>query len=308
MRALANFIMRGRLPAMLVAATSSVLSLLLPPVTAVLAYVGAGALMLVTLRRGVAEGALVLVGALLATGLFGYLSLGQAQPVVIATLILWLPAWLVAGVLRISRSLPWAVLAATGFGLVAVLLVYAWVDDPAASWRGLLEPLAQEALRHQELGMQPDQVQQLLQQASSMMTGTVAAALVLGLLLSLMLARGWQALLYNPGGFRTEFQQLALPGWFSAITLAGLLLARFTSGTMAAVVLQMGLVVLVPLLFVGTAVVHGIAVKRRLRPWWLISFYVLLFVLPEVVVLVVVIGVLDGWFRFRDRVPEIAKS
>jgi hypothetical protein len=70
----------------------------------------------------------------------------------------------------------------------------------------------------------------------------------------------------------------------------------------------MGLVVLVPLLFVGTAVAHGIAAKRQLRPWWLIGFYLLLMLLPQAVVLVVVIGVLDGWFRFRERVPGTVKS
>lgn len=302
MRALANFIMAGRLKAMLVAATSAVASLLLPPVTAVLAYVGAGAVVLVTLRRGGAEGALVMFGALLATGLFGYLTLGQPVPVVASTGLLWLPAWLVAVVLRYSRSLTRALQAATALGVAAVLLVYAWVGDPAAQWRDLLTPLLGPALEQGAFGSDPQQAQALLDQVAAMMTGTVAAALVLGLLLSLMLARSWQALLYNPGGFRSEFHALAMDRWMGLVTVACLAMARFADGAAAALLGQLALVALVPFLFVGLAVIHGLAARLRIKPLWLLVVYGLVLFMPQALVLLLVLGVLDGWFGFRSRV------
>jgi hypothetical protein len=299
MRAFANFIMAGRLQAMLVAATSSVLSLLLPPFTAVLAYVGAGALMLVTLRLGASEGARVMAGALLATALFGFLAMGQAVPVVIATLILWFPAWVLATVLRGSQSLAWTLQLATGMALLGVLLAYLLLGDPAAHWRQLLEPLGEMALGQAEVELSREQVQALLDQASTMMTGAVAAALLLGLLLSLVLARSWQAMLYNPGGFRSEFHALAMPGWMGAAALGCMLGARFMAGGAGAFLLQAGLVALVPFLFVGLAVVHATAARFGLKPAWLAVMYALLLFLPEAVVMVAVLGVLDGWFRFR---------
>lgn len=299
MRALANFIMAGRLQAMLVAASSSVLSLLLPPVTAALAYVGAGALMLVTLRLGPAEGVRVMGGALLATGLFGWLALGQPVPVVIATLILWFPAWVLATVLRFSQSLSWSLQLATAMALLGVLLAHLLVGDLAARWAEILRPLGEMALQEADLGR--EEVQRLLDQVSRMMTGAVAATLLLGLLLSLALARGWQALLYNPGGFRQEFHVLALPGWMGAAALACLLGARFVAEAPAALLLQLGLVAMVPFLFVGLAVVHATAARLGLKPAWLVALYLLLLLLPQAVVLVVVLGLLDGWFRFRRK-------
>ena len=301
MRAFANFIMAGRLQAMLVAASSSVLSLLLPPITAVFAYVGAAALMLVTLRLGSVEGARLMAGALLATGLFGFLVLGHALPVMIATLILWFPAWVLATVLRGSQSLTWTLQLATGMALLGVLMVYMLLGDPAARWREVLEPLGELALNQAEVGMSRAQVQELLYQASTMMTGAVAAALLLGLLLSLVLARGWQALLYNPGGFRSEFHALALPGWMGAVALGSMLGARFVAEGAGAFLLQVGLVTLVPFLFVGLAVAHATAARFGLRPVWLVVLYALLLFVPQIVVLVAVLGVLDGWFRFRRK-------
>jgi hypothetical protein len=299
MRVFANFIMAGRLQAMLVAATGSVLSLLLPPFTAVLAYVGAGALMLVTLRLGAVEGARVMAGALLVTALFGFLALGQGVPVMIATLILWFPAWVLATVLRGSQSLSWTLQLATGMALLGVLLVHMLLGDPAAHWRALLEPLGEQALSQAELEMSGEQVRELLHQASTMMTGAVAATLLLGLLLSLVLARSWQALLYNPGGFRSEFHALALPGWMGAVALGCMLGARYAAADLGAFLLQAGLVVLVPFLFVGLAVAHATAARFGLKPAWLVVLYALLLALPQAVVLVAVLGVLDGWFRFR---------
>jgi uncharacterized protein YybS (DUF2232 family) len=58
-------------------------------------------------------------------------------------------------------------------------------------------------------------------------------------------------------------------------------------------------VALVPFLFVGLAVVHATAARLGLKPAWLVALYVLLLFLPQALVLVVVLGVLDGWFRFR---------
>ena len=67
MRSLATFIMAGRLRAMLVASAATLLSFLLPPVTAPLGYLGSAAVMLVTLRQGPLEGLVVLAGAAVAT-------------------------------------------------------------------------------------------------------------------------------------------------------------------------------------------------------------------------------------------------
>src|SRR3569623_887288 len=59
MRALAQYIMRGRMQAMLVAVAMAILSLILPPMN----YLSSAVIGLVTLRRGWQEGLIIIAGA-----------------------------------------------------------------------------------------------------------------------------------------------------------------------------------------------------------------------------------------------------
>ena len=60
MKALADFIVSGRLQALLVAAASGVLAFLAPPWSTLLVYLGAACIALVTLRIGPSKGLQVL--------------------------------------------------------------------------------------------------------------------------------------------------------------------------------------------------------------------------------------------------------
>ena len=51
----------------------------------------------------------------------------------------------------------------------------------------------------------------------------------------------------------------------------------------------------------GIALVHAVALKRRLSPAWLLLFYLLLLV-PALSQLVMALGVADAWADFRNRV------
>lgn len=92
--------MRGRWSAAWIAATASVLFWLFPPIL----IVSGAAVALVTLRRGVAEGALLLILAGLgATGLV-WLALGAPWPMLNVLLAYWLPLWFLAWILRFTVS------------------------------------------------------------------------------------------------------------------------------------------------------------------------------------------------------------
>ena len=301
MRALAGFIMAGRLRAMLVAATGAMLALLAPPVTSPLSYLGGATVALVTLRRGATEGAIVLVGAALGTGALAALALGQAAPVVLGTLLLWVPAWIVAQVLRRTVSLAWALKAAVAIGLAVVLGVYLVHGDPAPWWHQVLQPMVDSAVKRSGLKGDPAQI---LAEASRLMTGVAAAALVLGLLVCLLLARWWQAMLYNPGGFREEFHGLRVDrtsGWAS---VGVLLTAELARGTLAAVAAQLAVVLMVMYLLAGLALVHALVTRLRAHAGWLVGMYLALLILPaQAGVLLAAAGLLDGWLNFRARLP-----
>ncbi len=82
MRALAAFIVAGPLQAVVVIALFTALSLLVPP----LIYGGAAALALYSLHAGARRGVIVLLGAMLVTGLLTEMLLHQG-------LLLRLPCW-----------------------------------------------------------------------------------------------------------------------------------------------------------------------------------------------------------------------
>ncbi|WJW74789.1 hypothetical protein QVG61_09780 [Thiohalobacter sp. IOR34] len=297
MRRLAAYVMGGYLSAVTVLALSSLLALLLQPLTSPLAYLGGGALALVTLRRGARPGLGVMGGGLLVLGLLGQILLGAALPLAFSGLLLWLPLWLAALVLRRSVSLPLAVLTILGLGLLLVAGSYALLGDPAVWWQAQLRPLV-EALQRQGGPDLADRLPLL----GRWMTALTAVALSVGVLGSLLLGRWWQALLYNPGGFGDEFRRLQLGPQLGAAGLLLLGLALLAPGTVGTMATDLALVAAVGFLLQGLAVVHALVRASGQGRGWLIALYaLLLFAEPHAGGLLALLGMSDTWLRLRER-------
>lgn len=295
MKPLANFIMRGYSPATLVTTVAGLLSLLIPFV----GVISSAAVGLVTLRQGARPGMLLLGSSTLASGLIAWPALGNPWVGLGILLVLWVPIWGLATILRATRSLNLtAQLAALG-GLVVVLVVHLTVGDPALYWRELIEPLRQSLLNDGLVEAEASQV--LFARLAQWMTGAFAAALVLQYLVSLFLARAWQAQLYNPGGFGAEFKALrvgSLVGGLFVLFLAWGLLAKGLGLDLAPV---LGLL----LLLQGLAVIHRLRELRNANQGWLVALYVLLvFFMPQMVLLLISLGLIDLWADIRARVEQ----
>jgi hypothetical protein len=293
-KALASFVMRGYPQASLVAAASALLSLLLPP----FGLVSGAAIALVTLRRGVREGALLCLLATLGVGLLGTLAHRSPWPAIGTLLILWLPVWGLSAVLRTFRSLSLTVTAAGVIGGLGVALIHLLVPDTEAAWMELLSPL-REVLA-EDGAVDPQAAEAVFGAVARWMTGAFVAALVLQWLLALFIGRWWQALLYNPGGFGQEFRELRLHRILGIAGLALLLLIGLIRGPGLVPDL---LVVLLPLyLLQGLAVAHQVRRARGLHAGWLFGLYALLAVfLPHAALLVACVGLVDIWVDLRAR-------
>ncbi|RRQ22670.1 DUF2232 domain-containing protein [Thiohalobacter thiocyanaticus] len=298
MLALANYVMRGRLAAIAVLVASSFAALLLPPLTSPLAYVGGGALGLVTLRRGAGEGGIVLAGGLAGMSLLG-LTLNDAPAVLALTgLIQWLPLWLVAMVLRLTVSWRRAVQAILGLGAALVLLQYLLLGDPGQWWEAQLRPVVE---RMQASGGQD--LEAMLGRIAGWMPALIATALSIGVTLSLVLARAWQSQLYNPGGFGKEFRELRLGNSTALLTVAMVLIAAATEGVLGELAGQLVWILAAGCLLQGIAVAHGIVNRLGKARGWLIAMYVLLvFVQPYSGLVLALTGLADNWLDFRQRV------
>lgn len=304
MRALAGYIVKGPASVVLVMVISTLLGLLAPPLTSLIIYIGGGALALYTLYTGSQSGLLVLTAAAAVLIGVSLLVIHQALPGVVM-LVYWLPVWLAAMILRNLRDLAWAVMALTGVLSLVVIMVFLFLGDPEAWWSAQLQPLADLVSRHPDLGVGADQMQQLIEQMPRVMTGLIAAGLLFACLVSLLLGRWWQSQLVHPGGLRQEFHAFRLQRQLALAGVALVIVASLQQGGFSSLALQLLLVLMVPFLLSGLAVIHAVFAGRGIHRGWLIGLYVLMTLLPQVLMMVVALGALDPWLDLRGRAGKI---
>lgn len=285
--------MRGPLPAAMFVSATAILSLILPFVN----YLSGAALALVTLRRGVSAGLIVLVSSVVICGLFAFfVSKVPDLPVaVFGIAILLILVWTLAVVLRYTRSLPDTILAAIALGLVYVLVTYA-VTDPALFWQNFITEFFAPVINNADEQTKAALTKQIAD-TSRYMTGLVAAVFVLNCAICLFMGRWWQAMLYNPGGFQQEFHSLKFAQAFAAIT-AVLGIASYVTDHTSALASDLFSVALVAYFLQGLAVAHAVVHMKKWNIGWLVALYVLSLPLLK---LIAVAGFIDTWADFRGK-------
>ena len=280
MKAIAEFAMRGRFQALLltVAGSGSIL----------FCWISAAVLALVTLRKGVGTGAWLLFWALLPSGVLLYAT-GDSGP-----LALLLGTMALAVVLRSTVSLPLAVLTSVAVGgLAGVMAMTAggqYLDQMVALFSEFLAQLEQQLSEGGE-------AVQLARPNAAQIAGMLGAGVAMMSVLCLLLARYWQAALYNPGGFGVEFRALRYtPGVATALALSGVAVAALGPEYRTWAV-----TVMMPLNFAGLALVHARVAARGQGAGWLVGFYLAWLILDPVKLMVVFAAIADSWFDFRQR-------
>lgn len=276
MKALAGFAMSGRRQAILAATLLGILPLL--------NFLSAPIVALVFLRHGKSEALIVLAWAVLPAA--GWAVAGDMIP-----LLTLLGSTLLAGVLRSFGSWEFALLTAIGVGIAAQLALVLQPGFVELMQQQIALVMANPELQGQVNVLPEDQMQQLLQMFYGMMLMLLAVTV-------LMLARYWQAALYNPGGFRQEFHQLRLSWKTTAI-----LCSVFVLTTLGPVQLQpFSILFVLPLLIAGVALVHGIAGLKKWPVAVMAIFYVAM-MSPVMTQILVLAAIADSWVDFRSRVP-----
>lgn len=297
MRFLAAYVLKGRMPALLVTAVMAILALLLPP----LSYLSGASVALVTLRLGWRAGLqLCLLATLAVTALMLLLQM-PLQLGVVFLLVLWLPVWALAISLRRTASPARSITLAMLFGVMLLLGFYLVNDNPTQWWlellRQLLEPMLQQ-IPEAEL----PQIEANLVELAAQMSGVMAAGMMASLLGCLLLGRWWQALQFNPGGFGDEFRRLQLG---KALAIAALLLAAthlLGQGSVSGLLRDLLALVQVAFALQGVAVAHAVVRLSRSHKGWLVVLYLLLLLfMGQTVLLLALVGVLDNWFDFRSK-------
>ncbi|AOS96664.1 hypothetical protein AUP74_01204 [Microbulbifer aggregans] len=273
MRALAEFIMRGRVRAVLITMVG-------------IPLISPAALALVGLRRGSSDGLMVLAWALLpvvAAGMSGYMS-----PLMTGLAVSHLAAvFCGAMALRNSRSWTRALVVTTAVAAVGILLT-------AHFSGGLLQSLLVAA--EESGGAQAEQLQQVFA-SEPMATGYLSWVSAITATLALVVGRWWQAMLYNPGGFREEFHQLRMP---LPLAAAGMLVWVYCLLTQDYAF--WGAVIAFPMVVAGIALIHWMVASRGWGRGPLVALYIALVIaaLPLAGFLCG-LALIDSWIDIRGR-------
>ena len=300
LRVLAVFTMQGRWQAAIVIAAMSLLALMLPPVS----YLASGTVALCTLRTGPKEGITVLAIATFVFAIAATFLLNQPLITGVFLISSWLPVYGVALILGYTRSLSVSLLVTAGLGVLLVVGTYMVLPSPAEWWLQVMAPIAEMLQEKADWQLDQAETQSFFAALSRMMTGLLVAGLFANIVLGLLLGRAWQATIYNPGGFAEEFQQLQL-GKGPAIVMVVVMLTAVLAGANVSLLQDCLPILLVLFAVQGVAVTHAIVrLQQRHKAWLVVMYVLLLIMMPQMAVLLALIGVLDQWFNFRQRSLE----
>lgn len=298
LRGIADFAMKGRWQAAFAAALLSVAAMLLPPLN----YLASGVIVLATLRVGPKEGLRVMAATLVVFAIVAGLLLGQIWIAAALLLTSWLPAYLVTLVLGYTRSLERALLAAAGAGILVVLIAHIFLPNPALWWQEMLTPFVQLLSEQSGWQLNAADTQNFLVQMAGMMTGLIAAAVSVNIILGILIGRAWQSALYNEGAFGSEFTQITLGKTLAILTAVLMALSLTPIASSLMLLIDCLPVLLVLFAIQGIAVAHAIVRAKQKSVAWLVVMYVLMvLMLPQMLILTATLGVLEQWFNFRKR-------
>jgi hypothetical protein len=278
--------MRGRLSALLVTVVGASSMLF--------CWVSAAVIALITLRKGAGEGAWLLMWALLPAGMLLFYT-GDSGPVAMLVGTMFL-----ALVLRTTVSLSAAILASIVVGGLTGLAMVVFGSQLLDQLVGFFAEFF--VTLEQQLSQGNAEAVVLTPPTALQVAGMLGAVSAVSSVMCLLLARYWQAALYNPGGFGEEFREL----YFKPTVAAALVLPALGIYALGEQYHTWAMILVVPLTFAGLALVHARAKRRGQGKGWLTGFYLAWLILDPMKLVVVVAAIADSWIGFRQRWAKAA--
>lgn len=281
-----SYVMRGRQQAIIVGLFFTIMPLL--------GWVSNVIISLVTLRKGAKEGGIVLLWVNLPVVVVA--ALGNPWVVLFNIIGGSLFGYLLALVLRQTQS--WKKVLEVGIivGLLAVLLTHLLVPHIDVVWAKQLEHYI--ALIKDQLNFTINTQQ--LQFFVKFATGFQVAFLWLGVVINLVLARGLQSMLYNPGQLRPELEAVRLSK-ADALVFLFIAIASLQKFVLAQDALP---VIALAFILAGLSVLHVIVRQKNFdfKGWFLIVCGLLIVFFPYMAALLIVIALMDTCVNFRRRI------
>jgi Predicted membrane protein (DUF2232) len=294
-----NYLLSGRLQAIAATTFSALISLLLPP----LAFLISGSVVaLITLRKGATEALQILMVSLLVLVAFSLLANLPIQLVFAYALVIWLPVWSAAMVLRFCEQQGLLLLATGLLATALIVAIYLIIGDVSAWWQQWLTIMLEKTVPPEDIG----QYKEVLEPAVGMINAMMIAGFMLNIVMSVLCGRWWQSRLFNRGAFQKEFYALRLPSEILPVSALIVLLVLTLAEPWQDLFRDIMVVLMFMYLIQGISSVHRNVDKFKLSMAWLISMYCLLLLLPQMALFIACLGMTDiyvGWRKDR-RPPE----
>ena len=275
---LASFIMRGRAHASAVAALGNTLPLITP------ATIG-----LVALRKGFSEGGLICLWGLLPVFLTYFYS-DSNQFFVLVTACNFLNILLVSGILRYRGD--WEM---TLVSLVIISIIL--MGSLLLIFQQDFEVLVQRLIEVFEEASRQTNIESLKIKKSSIAVFTTWT-IILNTFLGVVIARWWQSIIFNPGGFKAEFQGIRLNRRllifiFSILVLSSAIFNQYSNWAYLSIF---------PLVVGGLSLFHWLVNEKNLGKVPIIFTYVFMVLFtPFVILILALLGTVDCFYNVRQR-------
>lgn len=289
-----NYILSGRFQAVAATTFSALVSLILPP----FAFLISGSVVaLITLRKGAANGFQTLAASLLV--LFAFLLIANLplQLGLAYALIVWLPVWLGAAVLRYYEQQGFLLLVVSLLVAMLIAATYIMVDDVSAWWQQWLFSMLEKTVPAENI----DEYKTILEPAASMVNAMMMAGLMLNIVMSVLCGRWWQSKLFNSGAFQKEFYALRLPSGILPVSAITVLLVFILAEPLRDFFRDVVVVLMFVYLLQGISAVHRNVDKFKLSMAWIVSMYCLLILLPQMALFIACLGMTDVYVGWRRR-------
>jgi MFS family permease len=291
LRKFTDFILQGRVQAMSVAFILSYI-----PFLGTIGILIAG---LVTLRKGFFDGMLV-VGA---TSLPYLLNFAANPSVMQAWLVgLLLASYVLTGVFAflLRHYGNWNVMlnVAIVIGIVVVGMVHVLVPDIQNQWVVMLNAYVNKSIEMMQQDIPKETFADAINIVKPYATGFVVMLLLLNTILQVVIARWWQAVIFNPGGLKKELYNIRLSYITGFMFVAGMVFSYLGNATALDIM---------PVFYgiycaAGLSLLHKLVSSTRLAMLWLFVIYLaIILVFPLSVMVIAVLALVDVSVDFRKR-------
>ena len=295
MKKLASYTLSGRIPAFIVVFGFLFLALV-SPLFQLFAVLSGAAIVLITLHAGPKNSIFIVVISTIALAAASAFLIQQPLLGALTAVAQLVPSFIIASIFYSTRSLSLSLQATALLGAIGFIALTVLFPNSDIFWQKALTPMLTPVL--EAGGYTLDQIPTLIVQSSKYMNGLLVASVVLVHSSILIFGYYLYSLHISSTQFREDFKQLRLGKVLAFLTILTGLWSVISGSAFAA---QLCGILAILFFLQGMALIHTTCGSMTKGKLWLIITYILVIFVPQVIVIVILLGLFDTLFKLRKH-------